>query len=134
MNFTFTTSYSLRILNFIASNSEGNISASRLHENLDIPYSYVRQILSDLADKGFIKGGKGRNGGYQLKRDAADIRLIEIIEKTEGLESFDRCLMGVKECSLIERCALHNVWLGMKSEFLNVLNNTTLKELSGKHV
>jgi Rrf2 family protein len=130
MNFTRTTSYSLRILNFIACRGGEIVSAASLHESLDIPYSYMRQVLSHLSDKGFITGGKGRNGGYRLSRDAKSIYLSEIVEKTEGLDSFNRCLMGVDNCTLIEKCALHNTWVKVKSELLNVLNMTNLLELS----
>jgi Rrf2 family protein len=129
MNFTKTTSYSLKILSFMAENENNTVSASHLHMNLGIPYSYLRQLLSDLGEKGFIKSEKGRNGGYYLTRNSTEIYLIEIVEATEGIGSFDWCLMGVTDCRLSEKCALHELWSGVKRDILTMLNKTSLADL-----
>ncbi len=45
MNFTKTTSYSLNVLSYLAKHENVRMSAIYLHKKLDIPYSYLRQVL-----------------------------------------------------------------------------------------
>lgn len=129
MNFTKTTSYSLKVLSFMAEYEKDTISASHLNKNLAIPYSYLRQLLFTLAEKGFIRSEKGRNGGFSLTRNSGDIFLIEIIEAIEGTNSFDRCMMGITDCRRVKKCALHNLWSGIRKDVLGMLNRTSLADL-----
>jgi Rrf2 family transcriptional regulator, iron-sulfur cluster assembly transcription factor len=129
MNFTKTTSYSLKILGFMAENQKDTASASHIHEALGIPYPYLRQLMQTLSEKGFIKSEKGRNGGFLLLRKPEEIFLIEIVEAMEGTSSLDRCMMGVSDCRLQEKCALHEPWVKIKTELLGLLKNTSLNNL-----
>lgn len=132
MNFTKTTSYSLKILGFMAENEKDILSANRIHKSLGIPYSYLRQLLNTLSDKGFIVGEKGRNGGFLLKRNPEKIFLIEVVESIEGTESFERCMMGFTDCRLQNKCALHESWIKFRTELLQVLGSTSLHDLITK--
>jgi Rrf2 family protein len=132
MNFTKTTSYSLNILSYMAKHEDNKMSASYLHEKLNIPYSYLRTILSDLSVSGFINGSRGRKGGFILGKDISEIYLADIIEATEGLDSFDRCVMGFSQCPFNCGCPMHPVWVKMRTEILNVLKKTSLNDLLNK--
>lgn len=108
------------------------MSASHLHTQLNIPYSYLRTILGNLTRNHLVDSIKGRNGGFRLGRDKTDIYLADIIEATEGLDSFNKCLMGFSECPFDRECYMHPVWIRMKEEILNVLKKTSLSELLTK--
>ncbi len=84
MNFSKTTSYSLNILSYMANHSDENMSADFLHSQLDIPYQYLRQILTKLSKNGLINSTRGRRGGFELARDVSTISIADIIEITEG--------------------------------------------------
>jgi Rrf2 family protein len=129
MNFSKTTSYSLNILSYMAQNDKVRMSAAYLHNELHIPYSYLRALLSELSKSGLVTGIKGRNGGFRLNRDKSQIFLTEIIEATEGPDSFNTCIMGFKECPFNYRCLIHPVWVKMKSEMLELLRTTSLDDL-----
>lgn len=129
MNFTKTTSYSLNVLSYMAQNDSARMSASYLHNKLQIPYSYLRTILGDLSKDGLVNGTKGRNGGFRLSRNKSAIFLSDIIEATEGLESFNKCLMGFNECPFNYGCFMHPVWIKIRSDILNLLKKTSLDDL-----
>jgi Rrf2 family protein len=129
MNFTKTTSYSLNVLSYLAKHENIRMSASYLHEQLDIPYSYLRQVLSRLSKKGFIDSNRGSRGGFILTRDISTIYLADIIEATEGLESFNRCIMGFSRCPFNFMCSIHPLWVNMRTSILDVLKKTSLKDL-----
>ena len=129
MNFTKTTSYSLNILSYMAENETIRMSASYLHNKLNIPYSYLRTVLGDLSKNNLIKGVNGRNGGFRLNRDKSSIFLADIIEVTEGLESFNKCVMGFDECPFNYSCYMHPIWIRMRTEILDILKQTSLADL-----
>ena len=129
MNFTKTTSYSLNILSYMAEHETIRMSASYLHNKLNIPYSYLRTVLGNLSKNNLIKGVNGRNGGFRLNRDKSAIFLADIIEVTEGLESFNKCIMGFDECPFNYSCYMHPIWIRMRTEILDILKQTSLADL-----
>jgi Rrf2 family protein len=132
MNFSKTASYSLNILSYMAAHDELIVSAAFLNRKLTIPYPYLRQILSNLSKSGFIHSTRGRNGGFVFSRSTENISLAEIIESTDGLETLNRCILGFRECPFDNRCAMHNVWEDTRNRIINILKETSLKDISGR--
>ncbi len=136
MNFSKTTSYAISVLSFMADHDGEKYSAKQLNELLEIPWSYLRQLLTSLSKNGFISSTRGRNGGFQLQKPSNQIVLAEIIDSVEGLQVLGTCIMGFKKCPFNHTCAMHEVWEETRENILNVLNNTTLAQLKkgGKQV
>ena len=132
MNFSKTTSYALSTLSFLADHKGDKYSAKKLHEELEIPWPYLRQLLTNLSKSGFIKSVQGRNGGFLLHKSANDITLAEIVDSVEGLNVFGTCIMGFTKCPFDETCAMHETWMSTRENILSVLRNTTLSQLK-KH-
>jgi len=128
MNFTKTTSYLLLVLTYMARHENDIMSASFLHKQLGIPYSYLRSVLLDLSRKGLIKGVRGRNGGFCLGRGKDKIFLSEIIDTTEGIDVLNKCIMGYEKCPFDNICIFHSAWTRMRDEVLDILENTTLAD------
>ena len=129
MNFSKTTSYAISVLGFMAKNEKTMYSAKKLNELLEIPWPYLRQLLTNLSKSGFIYSTQGRNGGFQLNKPADQIVLAEIIDSVEGLNVLGTCIMGFKQCPFDHTCAMHEVWDETRNSILKVLNNTTLDQL-----
>ena len=129
MNFSKTTSYAISVLSFMARHEGEMYSAKKLNEILEIPWPYLRQLLTKLSKSGFIYSTQGRNGGFQLKKKADQIVLAEIIDSVEGLNVLGTCIMGFKQCPFNHTCAMHEVWDETRNSILKVLNNTTLDQL-----
>jgi Rrf2 family protein len=129
MNFSKTTSYAISVLSYLAKHNGVRYSAKKLNELLNIPWPYLRHLLTNLSKSGFIVSTQGRNGGFQLKKPANQIILAEIIDSVEGLDVFSTCIMGFKNCPFDHTCAMHGVWEETRANIYNVLNNTTLETL-----
>ena len=129
MNFSKTTSYALTTLSFLADHAQEKYSAKKLHEILEIPWPYLRQLLTNLSKSGFVKSIQGRNGGFVLMKPTQEITLAQIIDSVEGLEVFGTCIMGFRECPFDHKCAMHETWSETRENILNVLSNTTLAQL-----
>ncbi len=132
MALTKTSRYALRILGHMAKNEREQYSASELHESLEIPEKYMRRLLTRLSQKGFIKSSHGRNGGYSFTRDIATIRLGEIIDAVEGLDSLNSCILGYDVCAFEQPCPMHKIWEDTRQKILSTLDNTSLKDINLK--
>ena len=129
MNFSKTTSYAISVLSFMAKHQETKYSAKKLNELLEIPWPYLRQLLTSLSKSGFIFSTQGRNGGFQLKKPADQIVLADIIDSVEGLNVFGTCIMGFKKCPFDHTCAMHEVWEETRNSILKILTQTSLNQL-----
>jgi len=128
MNFSKTTSYSLNVLNYMAEHSDTVCSANFLHEKLDIPHQYLRHLLTSLSKSGFLKGTRGRDGGFLLNKPIKDIYLADIIDSIEGIDVFNTCIMGFKACPFDNKCAMHKTWMETRDRIIDILKTTSLAD------
>ncbi len=85
--------------------------------------------MTDLAKQGYLESIRGRAGGFRFQKNLNKITLIKIIEAVEATDGFDKCILGLEDCSDENPCALHFVWEKTKKEFMKNLSNTTLADL-----
>ena len=50
----------------------------------EISANYLVQILNDLRNAGIVDSRRGKNGGYLLVKDPADVSLLDIVRAVEG--------------------------------------------------
>ena len=124
-----TTKYALSILAFMANEPMTLYSAEFLHEKLNIPRRYLRQLLTDLSKHGFITSSRGRSGGFRLSKDAKKLSVADVIDSLEGLENYESCFFGIKNCINDKSCAMHKPWLDIREALFKTLHNTTLYDL-----
>ncbi len=129
MNLSKTTSYSLNVLSYMAKNKEEICSANYLHKKLRIPHQYLRQLLTKLSKSGFIHSTRGRNGGFVFSKEISEIYVADIIEAVEGLESFNKCILGFTICPLDEQCSMHEFWESTRDVIIKELKTTSLADL-----
>jgi Rrf2 family protein len=132
MNFSKTTSYSLNILSYMALNEGENMSAKYLHEQLSIPYPYLRQVLRNLSHNGFVQSRRGRSGGFTFSKPKEDIFIADIIDSTDGLGSLNNCILGFKKCPFDKQCSMHDVWEKTRGSIIKVLKETSLADIVKK--
>lgn len=133
MNFNKTTSYALNVLSYMAEKPEDMYSAKQLHEHLNIPYPYLRQLLTDLSKAGFIKSIQGRYGGFVFAKNIKKISVGDVVNAMEGIEIFSNCIIGFKECPFDMPCALHESWEKSRKQITDILRKTTLADFKNKN-
>ncbi|MBD3223167.1 MAG: Rrf2 family transcriptional regulator [Caldithrix sp.] len=130
MRFYKTSEYAIRALVFLANNDDRLYSVRELHKTLNIPYKYLSRLMYKLNHSGLVTVKQGKFGGYRLGKDKASITLADIIEAVEGLENYERCILGFEQCSDDNPCALHYFWLKHRETIKNELLSLTLADLS----
>jgi Rrf2 family protein len=130
---TTTSEHALRALTHLARLPDGASMLGReLAEQASIPANYLSKILWTLGNAGIIDATRGNRGGYRLKRNAAEIRLFEVVELFE--RDWDRdnasCFLGGKNCDQENPCSAHEAWRGVRTAYLDFLHTKTLADIS----
>ena len=102
-----------------------------LAEQADIPANYLSKILWNLGNAGIIDATRGSRGGYRLKRNAAQIRLSEVVELFDRDRTRVACFLGGgKKCDQNNPCTAHDAWRDVRTAFTDFLHTTTLADIS----
>ena len=92
---TMTGDYGVRaMLDVALSHAQGRRKTRQIAEAMNIPPSYLSQILAELVAAELLTATAGRYGGYELTRLPEEILLIEVVEVLEGEITLDRCARG----------------------------------------
>ncbi len=124
-----SSEYAIRCLVFMAAQQVDPYPVKQLSQRLDIPYKYLGRLMARLREAGLVASVRGKNGGYCLARPLAEIRLEQIVETVEGLEIYDRCLLGFERCDAKNPCPLHEFWIGPREGIKEMLAGVTLADL-----
>lgn len=132
MTLSKTTEYALRILTFMAANTEDKYSSVYLHSKLKIPKKYLQRLLTDLSKNGLIKSIQGRKGGFVFAKPIDKIYISDIIDAVEGFSNKPSCFFGFKKCLMDNPCIMHDVWTESQEKLIKVFNSTSLKNMVNK--
>ncbi len=127
--------YGLQAVLYLTANEDrAVISAEEIAKQLSIPKEFVSKILQSLTESGIILSRKGKNGGFSLAKSPSQIKLIDIVESIDGLEVFNKCVLGFPKCSHEKPCPVHDRWGKLRTEAYSMLTNETLLELKEKAI
>jgi Rrf2 family transcriptional regulator, iron-sulfur cluster assembly transcription factor len=94
--------------------------------------SYLEQLLARLRREGLVESVRGPGGGYRLGRDAASIRVGDIIDAIDETVDATRC-GGRMNCAPGRgRCLSHGLWDALNGEIRSFLDEMTLARLAGQ--
>jgi len=124
-----TTEYAIRVMVFLAANTSEVFSVNRLHELLKIPYKYLGRLMHQLTEGKLVAVKHGKRGGYCINKDRQPIYLYQIVGLVEGLENYERCVLGFESCSDDNPCPMHKIWMNFREDLRELIFNTTLEDL-----
>ncbi len=125
-----SSEYAIRCLVYMAVNQNALYSVKTLSNALDIPYKFLGRLMSRLGAAGIVTAQHGKHGGYCIARPLDQIHLADIIDIVEGLESYERCILGFETCDDRNPCPLHEQWKSHKEGILHMIHSVTLDEMA----
>ncbi|MCJ8326986.1 MAG: Rrf2 family transcriptional regulator [Campylobacterales bacterium] len=129
-----TTQYAIRILSYIAKNGNERLySAKELAKELNISYKFLTKIMMKLVKADFVNSIKGRVGGYELKKEAKEISMIDILITFDDLDSDTTCILGIGLCDCNNKCSLHDQWLKPRDLIKKMYQDTTLDKIQNEN-
>lgn len=133
MRITSKGRYAVRVLVDMALNRGVPIGRRELAMRHGIPPDYLAQILQPLRAAGIVAGVKGPGGGYTLARDAAEIRIGDVLRITEGPLALSDCTAQdtAVKCQFMETCKSRLFWEGLSQVIIEYANGWTIADLCG---
>ncbi len=110
------------------------VNAAFVAERLKIPKEFVSKVMQILTNDGIVGSKKGHNGGFFLAKDPAEIKLIDIVKSLDGLDVFNKCVLGFPGCSCSKPCPVHNTWGKVRDEAYQMLSEENLAQFKDKVV
>ncbi len=98
-------------------------------DSLGLSFHFLGKVTQLLNDAGLMTSFKGPNGGVGLARPADQVFLIDVIQATDGLGVFEKCILGLPECREGEPCTLHRTWDHSREELLKELEKESLASI-----
>ncbi len=123
-----TSKYALRVLVGLSQErTDSFVLGGELARKTSIPSNYLSKILWALRNAGMVETARGRGGGYRLKQDPEEIRLIDVVEIYEGIRTQPSCLLGVHEkCSDENPCSGHEAFRDLRRAYVEFLQVTSI--------
>ena len=135
MKITQEADYALRIASELAErakNGESRLDAGTISEKTMIPQRFTLKILRKMVLGGIVKSYQGKNGGYALCRDAAEITMRDIIELIDGPVNLSRCVSHGHECSKEgfdkSGCRIYGIFVTLSEQLADKLSRVTVAD------
>ncbi|MBI4461526.1 MAG: Rrf2 family transcriptional regulator [Acidobacteria bacterium] len=97
---------------------------------LGVPATYLAKVLQCLTRAGLLRAVRGPGGGVRLARSAREICLWDVLSALEPVSEFERCFLGLGQCSDQHPCPLHESWGPIRSEILAMLQTQSLLDFA----
>lgn len=128
MQLTRYTDYSLRVLIFASLKAEDErITIADIAEHFQISRNHLLKVVHHLSKIGLLHTTRGKGGGIELGKPAAEICIGEVIRQVESNLDIIDC--NEPPCPIQPACKLKGVLNEAAQAFLNVLDQYTLADL-----
>lgn len=100
-------------------------------KEIDSPEAFTAKILQQLTKNKIINSVKGPAGGFEIeKKNLSKIKLSHIVAAIDGEDIYKGCGLGLKECSKIKPCPVHDNFKKIRSDLRKMLESTSLLDLA----
>lgn len=132
MIFSKSCEYAIKAVLYISMNTRdgSRLSIKEIAEEIESPEPFTAKILQELARKRIISSAKGPGGGFFIDPKAKPIFMMEIVDAIDGMGAFERCGLGLKECSEDHPCPIHKEFKSYSARLKNLLTYKTVQDMA----
>ncbi|MEN9490895.1 MAG: HTH-type transcriptional regulator NsrR [Pseudomonadota bacterium] len=130
MRLTSFTDYTLRVLMYLALNTERLATIQEIANAYGISESHLTKVVHHLAKTGDVESVRGKGGGIRLARPASEIRIGQIIKRAEGDAPIVECMQEGGNCRITPACKLAKILSKAFSSLYASLDEYTLADLT----
>lgn len=129
--FSKSCEYALQAVLYLSlkDNNNRSVGLKEIAKAQKIPLHFLSKILQQLVKGKILDSTKGPNGGFSFKTSPKKLQLIKIVKVIDGSEIFDRCGIGLKNCSDKTPCPIHFEYKKIKETIIGLLKDKTVSEL-----
>jgi Rrf2 family nitric oxide-sensitive transcriptional repressor len=120
----------IRLLTYAGVNAPRLCTIPEMARAYDASYDHLKKAAAELCRLGYLETVRGRAGGFRLARLPQDIRIGEVIRRTEGDTILAECFNPpTNTCPFIVPCRLRIALEQALAAFFGVLDRYTLADL-----
>lgn len=130
MRLTVRTNLAMRILMACAVNAPRVLQSAEIARLCNASAHHVAQVVSALAEAGFINTTRGRGGGLSLAQTAETVRIGAVLRLFESTVPLTECMDSARNtCPLSTACRLRPALCRALERFYAELDTLTLCDL-----
>lgn len=118
------------VLDLAVHAGEGRRKSGEIAADMQIPATYLPQLLAELVRAGVVTSTAGRRGGYELAREPEGLSLLEVIELADGELITTVCVLRGGPCRWDDACAVHPPLARAQERLRSSLAETTFAEVA----
>ena len=130
MRLTTFSDYALRVLMYAAAAGDRLVTIEDTANAYNISRAHLMKVVNILTRAGYIKGVRGRFGGFTLARPPEEINLGAVVRATEPDFALVECFATGNQCVITRRCGLPKVLNEALNAFVDALDRYTLADLT----
>lgn len=123
------TDYSLRTLIYVGLKGEQLCSIQDIASAFQISRNHLVKVVNQLGKLGWVATQRGRGGGIRLGVDPTQLKMGDVVRKTENLALVECHPPRENHCCIIGICRLQSVLHSAAQAFLMELDRYTLQDL-----
>ncbi|OBY26743.1 RrF2 family transcriptional regulator [Leisingera sp. JC1] len=130
MRITKRTNIAVRLLMYCAAHEDRLVTKAEIAECCNISENHLAQVINQLSQLGYLSTQRGRNGGMNLGKPAAEIRIGDVFRDVEGNLPMVECFADADNtCPLASACRLKVALADAAQAFYTSLDDISLESL-----
>lgn len=131
-----TCKNALRVVIYLSSKSidESMVTVDEMSNHVNAPKPFISKLLQLLAKNEIISSKKGPNGGFFMTKENKNTKLSTVIIAIDGRKLYDECVLGLKKCSDVKPCPLHNDYKCIKQDLIKMIDRYKIIDLEEKMI
>lgn len=129
MRLTTFSDYALRVLMYAAAAGDRLITIEETAKIYGVSRAHLMKVVNILTKTGYLKGIRGRSGGFTLAKSPEKINLGAVVRATEADFALVECFATGNECIITGSCGLPDVLNEALNAFARTLDKYTLADI-----
>ncbi|KCZ90378.1 RrF2 family transcriptional regulator [Hyphomonas jannaschiana] len=129
MRLTTFSDYAFRVLIYAASAGDRLITIEETANAYQISRSHLMKVVNVLTREGYLKGVRGRSGGFALAQVPEQINLGDVVRATEPDFALVECFTAGNQCVITGCCRLPHILNEALASFMSSLDRYTLADI-----
>lgn len=130
MRVTKRTNIAIRVLMYCATHDDRLVTKHEIAARCNASENHLAQVINQLAQLGYLRTQRGRNGGLSLARPAREICIGSVFRALEAPVPIAECFADADNtCPLVEACRLRLALTDAVETFFAHLDDISLESL-----
>ena len=132
MNLSNTCKAAIKSVIYLASqhHSETNATIKTIASAVGENEHTIGKLLQILVKQGIIKSSKCPAGGFYLNDAQYTAPIIDVIIAIDGRNTFNKCGLGLSECSSSHPCPIHHEYKEARDIMERIFSNKKISDMS----